>query len=191
MLRELRACCGLLAILVVVTGFLYPMLTLGIGQHLFPSQANGSLIEDQGRIVGSTLIGQNFKAAAYFHPRPSAAGTDGYDAARSSGSNLSPTSPALRKAVAERAALLKAEARTKPVPVDLVTSSASGLDPHLSLAAARFQAARVAEARHLDPASIEALIQRLTTARALGFIGEPVVNVLELNRALDTMAPMP
>ncbi len=188
MFRELRASLTLFVLFVFVTGLGYPMAALYLGQALFPHQANGSLIQEKGKIIGSTLIGQNFTGNGYFHPRPSAAG-NGYDAANSSGSNLGPTSADLIKAVGDRVADLKKAGGAVAIPVDLVTSSASGLDPNISPAAARFQAARIAEARKMDVAKVSDLVARNTEPRTLGFLGENHVNVLELNRALDSLAP--
>ena len=188
MFQELRASFVLFFMLTLLVGVGYPLLTLDIGQTLFPHQANGSLIEDQGKIIGSELIGQNFNGDAYFHPRPSAAGS-GYDAANSSGSNMGPTSMELINAVGERAAVLK-QSNPTPIPVDLVTASASGLDPDISPASAQFQIARIASARHLELIKIDELIARHTTPRTLGLFGEPRVNVLEINRALDDLTKL-
>jgi len=190
MLRELRTSATLFFVFMLVTGLGYPMLVLGIGQNLFPKQANGSLLTASGKIVGSTLIGQSFSGEKYFHPRPSAAG-NGYDATNSSGSNLAPTSSDLMKAVADRVTELKKTGNPSPIPVDLVTTSASGLDPHISVAAARFQSPRIIMTRHLNAAQIEDLISQHTESRTLGFLGENRVNVLELNLALDHLADQP
>lgn len=188
MLYELRASLGVLLLFTLLTGFAYPAIVLGIGQQIFPQQANGSLVEDNGKVIGSTLIGQNFTSAKYFHGRPSAAG-DGYDAANSSGSNLAPTSADLLKAVGDRVAALRASSNTVSIPVDLVTASASGLDPDISPASAHVQAARVADARGLDPKQVDDLIAQNVTPPDLGFLGQSRVNVLALNRALDKLTP--
>ena len=171
----------------LVTGFAYPLVVTGVAQVVFPRRADGSLVERRGQIVGSRLIGQAFAGDRYFHPRPSAAG-DGYDAMASSASNLGPTNPALLRAVRQRVREYRRENGLAPgqvVPVDAVTASASGLDPDISVANARLQAARVARARGLPVAEVQSLISRHTSGRSLGFLGEPVVNVLELNLALD------
>ena len=171
----------------LVTGFAYPLVVTGVAQVVFPHRADGSLVERRGQIVGSRLIGQAFASNRYFYPRPSAAG-DGYDAMASSASNLGPTNPALLRAVRQRVREYRRENGLAPgqvVPVDAVTASASGLDPDISVANARLQAARVARARGLPVAEVQSLISRHTSGRSLGFLGEPVVNVLELNLALD------
>jgi K+-transporting ATPase ATPase C chain len=171
----------------LVTGVAYPLLVTGIAQVVFPGRADGSLVERGGRVVGSSLIGQPLAGERYFHPRPSAAGA-GYDAMASSASNLGPTNPALLRTVRQRIRKYRQENRLGPadvVPVDAVTASGSGLDPEISVANARLQAARVARARGLPVARVLALVSRHTTGRALGFLGEPGVNVLELNLALD------
>jgi K+-transporting ATPase ATPase C chain len=172
----------------VLTGLLYPFAMTGLGQVLFPYQADGSLVTDgSGRVIGSELIGQSFSAPGYFWSRPSAAGAAGYDAAASSGSNLGPTSQKLRdRIVADLARWTEAHADgAGPVPGELVTASASGLDPHLSPAAALWQVERVARARGVAPERVRALVEATTEARTFGVLGEPRVNLLRLNLALD------
>jgi len=172
-----------------LTGVLYPLAVTGLGQALFPEQANGSLLLREGRPVGSRLIGQNFSDPAHFWGRPSATGPMAYNAGASSGSNQGPLNPALTDAVKARiAALREADPdQQAPVPVDLVTASASGLDPHISPAAAAYQLPRVARARHLDPARLQALVEQHTERPLLGVLGEARVNVLTLNLALDAL----
>ncbi len=186
----LRAAVLLFLLLSVVTGLLYPLLITGAAQALFPRQANGSLIERDGQAVGSALIGQTFTEPRYFWGRPSATGPVPYNAAASGGSNLGPTSEPLHTAVRERLAALRAAdpGNTAPVPVDLVTASGSGLDPHISLAAARYQIDRVARARGLAPHGVRALVERQSQRPLVPGLGEPRVNVLELNLAMDAAA---
>jgi K+-transporting ATPase ATPase C chain len=186
-MTHLRPALILLIVLTVVTGVVYPVIVTVIAQVVFPHQANGSLIVKDGKVVGSTLIGQPFDDPKYFWGRPSATSPFAYNAASSSGSNLSPTNPALVKSVQERVDALRAAdpGNTAPVPVDLVTASGSGLDPHISPAAALYQVNRVAKARKLEPAVVRELVERHIEGRQLGFLGEPRVNVLALNLALD------
>jgi K+-transporting ATPase ATPase C chain len=187
MLKELKPALLMLAVLTVITGAAYPLLVTGIAQAVFPHQANGSLIERDGKVVGSELIGQPFTDPKYFWARPSATGPVPYNAGASSGSNLGPTNPALAEAVKARIAALKAAdpGNTAPVPLDLVTASGSGLDPHISPAAAAWQAPRIARLRGLAPDHVHALIEKYTDGRQFGVLGEPRVNVLRLNLVLD------
>jgi len=187
MLAHLRPAIVSLALLSVVTGLAYPALVTVIAQVVFPYQANGSLIVRDGKTVGSALIGQPFDDPKYFWGRPSATSPFGYNAGASSGSNLSPTNPDLIKAVQGRVDALRAAdpGNTAPVPVDLVTASGSGLDPHISPAAALYQVERVAKARNRDRQGIAQLVERYTEGRTFGMLGEPRVNVLALNLALD------
>ena len=187
MRAQIRPALMLLLIFTVLTGLLYPLVVTGIAQLVFPSQANGSLISSNGQTVGSSLIGQQFDDPKYFWGRISATGPYPYNAAASSGSNLGPTNPALLDEVKARIAALKVAdpTNTQPIPVDLVTSSGSGLDPNISIAAALYQLPRVAKARGLSEAALRTLVDKYTQGRQLGFLGEPRVNVLELNLALD------
>jgi potassium-transporting ATPase KdpC subunit len=186
MLARLRAAAVMLLALTLITGVVYPLLVAAVAQAAFPRQANGSLIESGGKVVGSSLIGQAFDDPKYFWSRPSAT-TPPYNASSSTGSNLGPTNPALTEAVKARVDALRAADpdATGPVPVDLVTTSASGLDPHVSRAAAYYQVHRVAKARGLDEGRVRDLVDHFTDQPFLGVVGEPGVNVLELNLALD------
>ena len=190
MLKELRPAALAFIALTVITGLAYPLLVTAFAQ-LFPNAATGSVIEVNGKAVGSTLIGQPFSEPKYFWSRPSATSPQPYNGGASSGSNQGPTNKALAEAVADRIkALREADpGNTKPVPADLVTASGSGLDPHISPAAAEYQVARVAKARGFDPQKVRDLVAQSTEGRQLGFLGEPRVNVLRLNLALDAAAP--
>jgi K+-transporting ATPase ATPase C chain len=183
-----RPALALLALFTLLTGLAYPMLVLGIGQAALPWQSNGSLITDGETVVGSQLIGQSFAGPGYFHGRPSAAGK-GYDASASSGSNLGPTSKALAERINGDVAALRNEGVTGPIPADMVTTSASGLDPDVSPANALAQVARVAGARGVPQADVRALVEKSIDPPLLGFIGMPRVNVLLLNRQLDQIKP--
>jgi len=177
------------AVLTAVTGLAYPAVMTAVGQAAFHDQANGSMLEQDGKVVGSKLIGQQFDAPQYFWGRLSATSPMPYNATNSGGSNLGPTNPALTDEVKGRIGALKAAGTdmSKPVPVDLVTSSGSGLDPEISPAAAAYQIERVAKARKLAPNDVQALVERYTSGRQFGILGEPRVNVLQLNLALDEM----
>jgi K+-transporting ATPase ATPase C chain len=188
MLHELRATLGLLIIFTVLTGVAYPLLVTGIGRTALSYQASGSLVEQNGLIIGSKLIGQPFTQDKYFHPRPSAAG-NGYDASDSSGSNLAPSATDFLKTVTERALELRKSSTMQQIPVDLVTASGSGLDPDISVAGALFQAERVAASRGLSLHQVQELITSATEPRTFGFLGENRVNVLTINQSLDQLAP--
>jgi K+-transporting ATPase ATPase C chain len=169
----------------VLLGIIYPLVVTGIAQVLYPHRANGEIIESRGKLVGSRLIGQPFTAAGYFHSRPSAAGPAGYDPTQSQGSNLAPTNKALLDRVSASVQTLQAENPNRPIPIDLVTASASGLDPDISPASAEFQIPRVAKERKMSEADLRSVVQRHTQQRQFGILGEPRVNVLELNLDLD------
>lgn len=189
-MKSIRPAILLFVLLTIITGLLYPLITTVIGQWFMPNQANGSLIEKDSKLIGSTLIGQNFTEAKYFWGRPSATGPYPNNASASSGSNLGPLNPILADAVKSRVGMLKGADpdNNLSIPVDLVTASASGLDPHISPAAAYYQINRVAKARGLNPETIQTLVNDITEERQWGVLGEPRVNVLLLNNALDNTA---
>lgn len=187
-MSELRPALVVFALLTLLTGILYPLIVTGVGQILFADRVNGSLIEAGERVVGSRLLGQPFSSPKYFWSRPSATGPQPYNGAASSGSNQGPTNPALESAVKERIAALRAAdpGNTAPVPIDLVTASGGGLDPHISPAAAEYQVARVARERNVSAEQIRKLVRQASEGRTFGILGEPRVNVLELNLLLDS-----
>lgn len=189
-LSSLRPALVMTVLFALLLGLAYPLAITGLGQFLFPAQAGGSLIAERGRIVGSSVVGQAFVTERYFHTRPSAAG-EGYDGLASSGSNLGPASRALAERVGGDIHALQTAAPGRPVPSDLVTTSASGLDPDISPEAALYQVDRVARVRNLDRAAVEALVEQSVERPILGFLGEPRVNVLMLNRRLDAIGRKP
>lgn len=184
MKQNLKIAILMTVVTTVLLGIIYPLIVTGLAQAMFHDKANGQLISRNGAVIGSRIIGQAFTGPEYFHPRPSAAGT-GYDAANSAGTNLGPTNKVFLNRVRQDATTLQAENSSEPVPVDLVTTSASGLDSDISIAAADFQVPRVARARGMTEAQVQHLVAAYTAGRQLGFLGEPRVNVLELNLALD------
>jgi len=187
MLSQLRPAIVSMSLFTVLLGLAYPLAVTGLAQTAFPTQANGSLVRDtRGAVVGSALIGQAFAQPGYLHPRPSASGANGYDASASSGSNMGPLNEALAKRVKADADALRAENPGATIPADAVTSSGSGLDPDISPDYARFQAPRVARARRAPLAAVQAVIDGQVQGRLFGFVGQPRVNVLAVNRALDT-----
>jgi K+-transporting ATPase ATPase C chain len=187
--RNLITAARMTAVTTVLLGIVYPLVVTAIAQVVFPGKANGQLIEKDGAIVGSRIIGQAFSSPGYFRSRPSAAGS-GYDAANSAGTQLGPTNRKLVDSVKANVEAARKENADAPVPIDLVTTSSSGLDPHVSLAAASFQLPRVARERGASQADVRRLVEASTAQRSLGFFGEPGVNVLELNLALDAQFPM-
>ena len=191
MLQQLAPALRMTLLLTVLTGLIYPGVVTGLCQVLFTHQANGSLVTQNGQVIGSQLLGQNFAKPEYFHPRPSAAGNDGYDPTASQGSNLGPTSQKLVDRMKASAEQFRKEnpAYSGAIPADAITASGSGLDPHISLANAQAQAARIARARSAKPGDVQSLIAGLAENRDLGFLGEPRVNVLALNLALDERFP--
>lgn len=184
MKQNLKIAILMTVVTTVLLGIIYPLIVTGLAQAMFHDKANGQLISRNGAVIGSRIIGQAFTGPEYFHSRPSAAGA-GYDAANSAGTNLGPTNKVFLNRVRQDATTLRAENPSEPAPVDLVTTSASGLDPDISIAAANFQVPRVARARGMTEAQVQHLVTAYTAGRQLGFLGEPRVNVLELNLALD------
>jgi potassium-transporting ATPase KdpC subunit len=190
MLKQIYPAIAMTVVLTVLLGIIYPLVVTGLAQVMFPSKAGGSLIEKDGKVIGSSLIGQAFTGPSYFHSRPSAAGS-GYDATASAGTNLGPTSQKLLDSVKSASESLAQENPNTPIPIDLVTSSASGLDPHITPAAAEFQVPRIAKERRMNVEEVRKIVSAHTEGRQFGLLGEPRVNVLGLNLALDGVRPMP
>jgi|SRR6185369_2001578 len=188
-LKQIYPAIAITVVLTVLLGIVYPLVVTGLAQVMFPAKAAGSLIEKDGKVIGSSLIGQPFTGPGYFHSRPSAAGT-GYDATASGGTNLGPTSQKLMDNIKTAAAALQDENPGTPIPIDLVTASASGLDPHITPAAAEFQVPRIAKERGLTADEVRKMVSKHTEGRQFGLLGEPRVNVLELNLDLDATRPM-
>ncbi|HWO00426.1 MAG TPA: potassium-transporting ATPase subunit KdpC [Blastocatellia bacterium] len=189
MLKQIYPAIAMTVVLTVLLGIVYPLAVTGLALVMFPAKAGGSLIEKNGKVIGSSLIGQPFAGPGYFHSRPSAAGT-GYDGTASGGTNLGPTSQKLMDNVKTAAESLREENPGSAIPIDMVTASASGLDPHITPAAAEFQVPRIAKERGMKAEEVRKLVREYTEGRQFGFLGEPRVNVLELNLALDGARPM-
>jgi K+-transporting ATPase ATPase C chain len=189
-LKQIYPAFAITVVLTVLLGVIYPLAVTGLAQLIFPRQAGGSLIEKDGKVIGSSLIGQPFAGPGYFHSRPSAAGS-GYDATASAGTNLGPTSQKLMDNVKSAAESLREENPGSPIPIDMVTASASGLDPHITPAAAEFQVPRIAKERRMSLEEVRKMVSEHTEGRQFGVLGEPRVNVLELNLALDAVRPRP
>jgi K+-transporting ATPase ATPase C chain len=189
-LKQIYPAFAMTVVLTVMLGIVYPLVVTGLAQVMFPAKAGGSLIEKDGKVIGSRLIGQPFTGPGYFHSRPSAAGS-GYDATASGGTNLGPTSQKLMDSVKTAAESLREENPGAPIPIDMVTASASGLDPHITPAAAEFQVPRIVKERGLNAEEVRRLVREHTEGRQFGLLGEPRVNVLELNLALDAVRRKP